>query len=175
MNKTTRNILIIVAVVLLVFGIAVAIYNIFKTEPIDANVENNNILDNANNGLENVINDILEENEVNEENIKNEENTEENNTTENTQASSSQGQESSSDEGNDNTSENQSTPGEQKAIELVKAEWKKEWGNLDDVSFNNVMIQGDGKYVVSVNDSKTTKVIHRYVVDTDTGLVEQKD
>ena len=36
-----------------------------------------------------------------------------------------------------NVIENQTTPGEQKAIELVKAEWKREWGSLDDVSFND--------------------------------------
>ena len=55
-----------------------------------------------------------------------------------------------------------------------KEQWKKEWGNLNDVSFNNESIQGDGKYVVSVNDSKTTKVVQRYVVDTVTGVVEEK-
>ena len=61
---------------------------------------------------------------------------------------------------------------EKKALELVKEEWKKEWGNLDDVSFNNESIRSDGKYIVSVNDSRTTRVIRRYVVDTITGVVE---
>ena len=54
----------------------------------------------------------------------------------------------------------------------MKEEWKKEWGNLDDVSFNNESIRSDGKYIVSVNDSRTTRVIRRYVVDTITGVVE---
>ena len=140
MNKTTKTVLIIAIIVLLIFGVALAVYNHFKAEPMDANTTGGgNVLDNANNGLENLINDILDE-----------ENEESANT------------------------ENQTTPGEQKAVELVKESWKKEWGNLNDVSFNNVMIQGDGKYVVSVNDSKTTKVIRRYVVDTVTGLVEEK-
>lgn len=171
MSKTTRNILIVVVIVLLIFGIILAVYNHFKLEPMNANVEKENILNDANTGLENLINDIFDEDKK--ENSNNEENTEKNNTVENAQATNTSSQEQSSNV--NNVIENQTTPGEQKAIELVKAEWKREWGSLDDVSFNNVMIQGDGKYVVSVNDSKTTKVIHRYVVDTITGLVEEKD
>lgn len=172
MSKTTRNILIVLVIVLLVFGIILAIYQNFKSEPIDANVEKDNILDDANTGLENLINGILDED--NEENKENTENTEDTNknATSHTQGTTTQNQgQSSKEEGN---SGNQTTPGEKKAVELAKAEWKKEWGNLDNVSFNNVMIQGDGKYVVSVNDSKTTKVICRYVVDTITGLVEEQ-
>ena len=70
--------------------------------------------------------------------------------------------------------ENQITPGEKKALEFVKTEWKKEWGSLEGVSFNNESIQSDGKYIVSVNDSKTTRVLRRYIVDTITGVVEEK-
>ena len=172
MNKTTKTVLIIAIIVLLIFGVALAVYNHFKAEPMDANTTGGgNVLDNANNGLENLINDILDE--ENEESANNEQNTDENNNTTNIQASNTQTQNQSSNNVGANT-ENQTTPGEQKAVELVKESWKKEWGNLNDVSFNNVMIQGDGKYVVSVNDSKTTKVIRRYVVDTVTGLVEEK-
>lgn len=174
MSKTTKNILIVLVIVLLVFGIILAIYQNFKSEPIDANVEKDNILDDANTGLENLINGILDEdNEENKENTENTEDTEDanKNATSNTQGTTTQNQGQSSKEENLG---NQTTPGEKKAIELAKAEWKKEWGNLDNVSFNNVMIQGDGKYVVSVNDSKTTKVICRYVVDTITGLVTEQ-
>ncbi len=171
MNKTTRNILIIVVIVLLAFGIILAVYNHFKTEPIDANMANENILDDANTGLDNIINDILDE-----DNVENAENEEEAKNTENektnTQASSSKTNTQSSK--NDNKVDLESTSGEKKAIELAKKEWKKEWGNLNDVSFNNVMVQGDGKYVVSVNDSTTTEVIRFYVVDIKTGIVEEK-
>ena len=175
MNKTTRNILIVVAIVLLIFGVILAIYSQFKSEPIDANIERDNILNDANTGLENLINDILEDNNENEEEANDSENTEKNNTTTNTQASNIHNEGQSSEETNANITENQTTPGEQRAIELVKSEWEKEWGSLEGVSFNNVMIRDDGKYEVSVNDSKTTKVIHRYIVDTNTGLVEERE
>lgn len=164
MNKTTRNIIVIVGIILLIFGIVLAIYSHLKTDPMDTNTTSGNVLDDANTGLENLLNNIL-----NEETINNEINAENKETT-NTQTTNTQSQGQSS----NNSSVNQSTPREKKAIELVKAEWKKEWGNLNDVSFNNEMIQGDGKYVVSVNDSKTTNVIRRYVVDTTTGVVEER-
>lgn len=173
MKKSTRNIIVAVIIALLVFGIAIALYGHFHTEPINANTVNNSILDDANTGLENFINDILDE-DNDTENTQNEENIENNNTTtKNTQTSSANTNTQSTTK-NNNVVENQTTPGEKKAVELAKEEWKKEWGSLDDVSFNNVMIQGDGKYVVSVNDSKTTKVICRYVVDTVTGVVEEQ-
>lgn len=169
MNKVTRNILIVAIIVLLVFGIIFIIYNKFKSEPIDANSEQENILTDANEGLDNLINNIFDENQ---ENVNNEEDA----SATDVEASNNNDAEKTDEEDKKNNNlENQTTPGEQKAIELVKEEWKKEWGDLDGVSFNNVMIQGDGKYVVSVNDSKTTKVIHRYVVDTGTGLVEEKE
>ena len=59
------------------------------------------------------------------------------------------------------------------AIKLAKEEWKKEWGSLDDVSFN-VSVQSDGKYGVTVYDTTTTQSIQFYIVDVDTGVVKEK-
>lgn len=167
MSKATKNILILVLIGLLVIGIAVAVYSHFKTEPMEANVSKENILDNANKGLENFINDIFDENDIgnSEQSVENKDNN---------QATSTTAPGVQNDVKEDNEIESQITPGEKKALELVKAEWKKVWGNLNGVSFNNESIQSDGKYVVSVNDSKTTRVIRRYVVDTITGVVEEK-
>lgn len=165
MNKSTKNIFIIIVIGLLILGIVIAVYGHFKTEPMDANTSKENILDDANSGLENFINDIFDEN-----NIENETN---NNEKENVQVNNTQTS-SKPNNSKDTSTDNQITPGEKKALELAKEEWKKEWGNLDDVSFNNESIQSDGKYIVSVNDSKTTRVIRRYVVDTITGVVEQQ-
>ncbi len=161
MSKITRNIIIVVVIALLAFGIALAVYNHFNSKPINANTQEDNILDDANTGLENLINNIL-----NDENTENEENIE-NNTETNTQI---QGQASSKNDEIDS----QTTPGEKKAIELAKEQWKKDGGSLNGVSFNNESIQGDGRYVVSVNNSKTTLVISRYIVDVITGLVEER-
>lgn len=169
MSKTTKRVLIVVVIALLVFAIALFIYNKFKTEPIDANTVKGNVLSDANEGLGNLIADILNEEETN--NIENTEDTEnvENKVT-NTQTSKPSNNQSSKED----IIDSQSTSGEKKAIELAKEEWKKKWGDLEDVSFNNVMIQGDGKYVVSVNDISTTTVIKFYVVDIVTGLVEER-
>lgn len=165
MNKSTKNIFTLIVIGLLILGIAIAVYSHFKTEPMDANTSKENILDDANSGLENFINDIFDENNIENETSNNEkENAQVNNTQTSNKPSVS-----------DNTSiDNQTTPGEKKALELVKEAWKKEWGNLNDVSFNNESIQSDGKYIVSVNDSQTTRVIRRYVVDTITGVVEEQ-
>lgn len=170
MSKTNRNILITIVVVLLIFGISIALYSHFKSEPMNANTENNDILDDANKGLENLINDILnEENEEYNENNENNENKEKPNVNEHNETNTE-----NTNKDDTNNVENQTTPGEKKALELVKKEWKKKWGDLAGVSFNNESIQSDGKYVISVNDSKTTRVIRRYIVDTYTGIVEEK-
>ena len=68
---------------------------------------------------------------------------------------------------------NQMTPKENKAINLVKDVWTKDWGNLDDVSFN-VSIQSDGKYYVTVYDTVTTHLIKGYIVDVNTEIVTEK-
>ena len=65
------------------------------------------------------------------------------------------------------------TPREEKAIELVKEEWKQNWGSLDGVSFN-VSVQNDGKYGVTVYDTTTTESIQFYIVDVDTEIVTEK-
>lgn len=165
MSKSTKNVFILIVIGLLILGIAIAVYSHFKTEPIDANTSKENILDDANSGLENFINEIFDENDIGNETT----------TTEKGNVQTNQTQTNSKPSNSGNTStDNQTTPGEKKALELAKDAWKKEWGNLNDVSFNNESIQGDGKYIVSVNDSKTTRVICRYVIDTITGVVEEQ-
>lgn len=169
MNKSTKNIFILIVIGLLILGIAIAVYGNLKTEPMDANTSKENILEDANSGLENFINDIFDENNI-ENDVEND-----TNTTKNESVQQNNAQASSKPSNSDDTStDNQTTPGEKKALELAKGEWKKEWGNLNDVSFNNESIQSDGKYIVSVNDKKTTRVIRRYVVDTVTGVVEEQ-
>lgn len=169
MSRTTKYIIITIIIILLVFSIILAVYNHMKAEPMDAEVTNGNILDDANTGLENLINDIFNEEDQEEE--KDEENVK--NSTTNTQVSNTQNSNKTTQEDN-NYVEEQNTPGEKKAIELVKAEWKKEWGDLEGVSFYDVTIQNDGKYVVCVRDSKTTNELKRYVIDTSTGVVQEK-
>ena len=158
MSKGTKSTLLIIAIILLIFGILCAVY-MNKTEPMNANAtDENELLQNADSGLDNMINDIFEE-PKNSENMA-EENKEENQNT------------SSNDDQNKINNDNVMTPKETRAVNLVKEEWKKKWGSLDDVSFN-VSIQNDGKYGVTVYDVTTTQTIKFYTVDVDTGIVKE--
>ena len=160
MSKGTKNTLVFIAIILLIFGILCAVYSNNKTEPIDANSADENILQNADAGLENMINDIFEEpkdeNKSNVEEPKEDSNSNSDTTTQ-----------------NEINNDNVMTPKETKAVNLVKEVWEKKWGTLDDVSFN-VSIQNDGKYGVTVYDVTTTQSIKFYIVDVDTGIVKER-
>ncbi len=158
MTKTTKNILITIIIVLVVFALICLGYQRFRAEPISTNnVEaKGNILPDPNQGLNNMLNDILDEN------VETEEKTEED-----------KGKDSTVSNKTEEDDENQMTPKESKAIKLVKDIWTKDWGNLDDVLFN-VSIQSDGKYFVTVYDTITTHLIKSYIVDVNTEIVTEK-
>lgn len=158
MGKTTKNFLVIIVItIVVIFALVCLGYQHFRFEPISANnVETKgNILPDPNQGLNNMLNEILDDNietEVKTEEKKNETTTASNDSVED---------------------KNQMTPKENKAINLVKDVWTKDWGNLDDVSFN-VSIQSDGKYYVTVYDMVTTHLIKGYIVDVSTEIVTEK-
>ena len=158
MGKTTKNFLVIIVIaIVVIFALVCLEYQHFRFEPISANnVEiKGNILPDPNQGLNNMLNEILDDNietEVKTEEKKNETTTASNDSVED---------------------KNQMTPKENKAINLVKDVWTKDWGNLDDVSFN-VSIQSDGKYYVTVYDMVTTHLIKGYIVDVSTEIVTEK-
>lgn len=158
MGKTTKNFLVIIVIaIVVIFALVCLEYQHFRFEPISANnVEaKGNILPDPNQGLNNMLNEILDDNietEVKTEEKKNETTTASNDSVED---------------------KNQMTPKENKAINLVKDVWTKDWGNLDDVSFN-VSIQSDGKYYVTVYDTVTTHLIKGYIVDVNTEIVTEK-
>ena len=158
MGKTTKNFLVIIVIaIVVIFALVCLEYQHFRFEPISANnVETKgNILPDPNQGLNNMLNEILDDNietEVKTEEKKNETTTASNDSVED---------------------KNQMTPKENKAINLVKDVWTKDWGNLDDVSFN-VTIQSDGKYYVTVYDMVTTHLIKGYIVDVSTEIVTEK-
>ena len=177
MSKGVRNTIIVIAIILVLFILIFVVYQQFQTEPMDANSTGENVLQDANTGLENMLNDIL--NEETNQNITNEE---EQQNQENSEAQSTQGQASqevnqssseSTDEEELTEDDNRMTPREEKAIELVQEEWEKNWGSLDSVSFN-VSVQNDGKYGVTVYDTRTTTYIEQYIVDVDTEIVTER-
>lgn len=158
MGKTTKNFLVIIVItIVVIFALVCLGYQHFRSEPISAdNVEaKGNILPDPNQGLNNMLNEILDNNvetEVKTEEKRNETTTASNDSVED---------------------KNQMTPKENKAVNLVKDVWTKDWGNLDDVSFN-VSIQSDGKYYVTVYDTVTTHLIKGYIVDVNTEIVTEK-
>lgn len=163
MSKNMRNALIMITIILLVFAIVCVAYQQFKSVPMSANNTKGNVLGDANTGLDNMLNEILKD-----------ENTEIENTVENKEESESNVESNTKvDDETEADEENQMTPRESKAIKLAKEEWKKEWGSLDDVSFN-VSVQSDGKYGVTVYDTTTTQSIQFYIVDVDTEIVKEK-
>jgi len=58
----------------------------------------------------------------------------------------------------------------QKAINIAK----KEWGEDDNVSFKIDEQSEDGKFVISVVDKNTTKVVFWYSVDVKNNTIEEK-
>lgn len=169
MDKKTRNIIIVIAIILLIFAILFAVYTHFKTEPMNANTQLSNNIPDANTGLENMINQILNE----EENTEVEQNKEENTNKNENQNSNQETNDKKNNEETPSEDDNRMTPKENKAINLVKEYWKKEWGSTDDVAFN-VSIQSDGKYGVTVYDVTTTQSIQFYIVDVEKGTVKER-
>lgn len=169
MDKKTRNIIIVIAIILLIFAILFAVYTHFKTEPMNANTQLSNNIPDANTGLENMLNQILNE----EENTEVEQNKEENTNKNENQNSNQETNDKKNNEETPSEDDNRMTPKENKAISLVKEYWKKEWGSTDDVAFN-VSIQSDGKYGVTVYDVTTTQSIQFYIVDVEKGTVKER-
>lgn len=176
MSKGTRNIILGVVAIILVFIIITIIYQQYGAKPINANETKGNVLSDANSGLDNMLNQIFgeeetdnkEENNVTNDIENNNQNTENALKPENTQSTNSN---------KENNNTEQTAPGmtqrESKAIELVKEEWKKQYGDLDGVSFN-VSIQSDGKYGVTVYNVVTTQTIKFFIVDVDTEVVRER-
>lgn len=59
---------------------------------------------------------------------------------------------------------------EDKAIELVK----KKWGSTEGVYFSNMAINSRGNYIVTVNDSITSKTLAFYEVDVENEMVKER-
>lgn len=161
MNKTVKNGLIFVLIAVIVFAIIWLAYDMFKKEPTDTNTIASNLAD-ENTGLDNIINDLFEnvvindviENEVKEDKTANK--VEENKVT-------------------DEETKREETTGsvtsrEEKAIELVKAEW----GGEDGVYFTNESIDSQGRYIVSVRDQASTNALAYFIVDINKELVTKK-
>lgn len=155
MSKTMKNSLTVIGIVAILFVIVYLVYDVVKTEPADANVADTNLVD-ENTGLDNIINELYEDisneietNTIDEEESKNE---------------------IEKEEDEDIATSETITSKQEKAIALVK----KEWGGEEGVYFLNDSVDSQGRYIVSVRDSKTTNVIVFFVVDVENELVTKR-
>ena len=158
MEKTAKRSVLIILIVILLFVIIWFVYDSLKKEPVNANSVTTNITD-KNSGLDNVINDLFEKADINEIDANLIGNTIDDNTNTTNETVTNTGSSTTS-----------VTSKEQKAVALVK----KTWGDTEGVYFSNMSIDNKGRYIVSVNDSKTTKTLAFFVVDVDKELVTKQ-
>ena len=162
MNKVDRNILIAIVTVIMLFSLVCVTYQRLKSKPIlsDNVIVKNDI--NSTTGLDEMLNEENKATNANE------------NTVTNTEANKVENNENKQDQKSDKQEDaEQMTTNEKKAIELAKEKWIDEWGNDKDVLFN-ISIQNNGKYLVTVYDTKSTKLITGYIVDVNTEIVNEK-
>lgn len=154
MYKMIKNGILVIAIVAVLLGVVWFVYDIVKTEPVDANSTDTNLAD-ENKGLDNLINELFTNVETNQ--------LVENDSVENEEESKNKTKE-------DSIVSSSVTSKEEKAIELVK----EEWGGTDGVYFSNESIDSQGRYIVSVRDRGTTNSLAFFIVDVNTGLVTKQ-
>ena len=172
MSKGAKSFLVIVVIVLLVLGIVWAVYENYKTEP--ANINATTDLPDENKGIDNIINDFVENEMIN---TVEEANVVEDTTTDNEKVS---GNNSNSNENSDSSSsgnssevvEGTSTSREERAIELAKEYYEEEYGNSDDLYFSYEGVNGAGKHIVRASSNAVNVAF--LIVDLNTGLVTEK-
>ena len=172
MSKGGKSFFIVVVIVLLVLGIVWAVYENYKTEP--ANINATTDLPDENKGIDNIINDFVENEIVN---TVEEANVVEDTTTDNEKVS---GNNSNSNENSDSSSsgnssevvEGTSTSREERAIELAKEYYEEEYGNSDDLYFSYEGVNGEGKHIVRASSNAVNVAF--LIVDLNTGLVTEK-
>lgn len=151
MNRETKIVIILVIILAVVCGVI-----FFNKQENKSQVTNSNTVLNetAQNVTEEILNQVENTNTFEENNDKKEDNT---NTIENNSS-------------NTNSSEKTSENDSDRAIEMVK----NEWGKDDNVTFKIDEQTEDGKYVVCVMETSTTRVIMWYNVDVKNNTIEEK-
>ncbi len=172
MSKGSKSFLVIVVIVLLVLGIVWAVYENYKTEP--ANINATTDLPDENKGIDNIINDFVENEMIN---TVEEANVVEDTTTDNEEVSannsnSNENSDSSSSGNSSEVVEGTSTSREERAIELAKEYYEEEYGNSDDLYFSYEGVNGEGKHIVRASSNAVNVAF--LIVDLNTGLVTEK-
>ena len=152
MSNGAKKILIVIVVALLALAIIWVIYEANKPEPASVNVATE--LPNENKGIDNIINDFVE-NEVTNETDK----------------------EIVNEDSKDNNTSSELMPGtnesrKERAVELAKEYYEEKYGSSEGIYFRCDSVYKDGRYlVIAGKDAKTVAFLY---VDLRTELVEER-
>lgn len=170
MSKSTKKILGIVVIVILILAIVWMVYENMKPGP--ASVHTTNQLLDENKGIDNIINDLFENEAVNEET----------NITTNEIANETVNEDEKVDNETVNNKENNSTSEtvegttlsrEEKAVEIAKEYYKEKYGSTDGIYFSCEEVNGDGRYIVRAGSAGT--INNKFLlVNLDTEVVTEK-
>ena len=164
MSKGAKRFLIVIVVAIVVLAIIWIVYEANKPEPASINAATE--LPAENKGIDNIINDFVE-NEVVSEEDKNA----------NEDATAGEKEEVVTDTNSGNSS-SELMPGtnesrEERAVELAKEYYEEEYGSLDGIYFRCDSVYKDGRYVVTVTSGPNETLAFLYV-DLRTELVEER-
>lgn len=164
MSKGAKRFLIVIVVAIVVLAIIWIVYEANKPEPASINTATE--LPDENKGIDNIINDFVE-NEVVSEEDKNA----------NEDATAGEKEEVVTDTNSGNSS-SELMPGtnesrEERAVELAKEYYEEEYGSLDGIYFRCDSVYKDGRYVVTVTSGPNETLAFLYV-DLRTELVEER-
>ena len=164
MSKGAKRFLIVIVVAIVVLAIIWIVYEANKPEPASINAATE--LPDENKGIDNIINDFVENEVVSEE----DENA-------NEDATAGEKEEVVTDTNSGNSS-SELMPGtnesrEERAVELAKEYYEEEYGSLDGIYYRCDSVYKDGRYVVTVTSGPNETLAFLYV-DLRTELVEER-
>lgn len=164
MSKGAKRFLIVIVIAIVVLAIIWIVYEANKPEPASINAATE--LPDENKGIDNIINDFVENEVVSEE----DENA-------NEDATAGEKEEEETDTNSRNSS-SELMPGtnesrEERAVELAKEYYEEEYGSLDGIYFRCDSVYKDGRYVVTVTSGPNETLAFLYV-DLRTELVEER-
>lgn len=164
MSKGAKRFLIVIVIAVVVLAIIWIVYEANKPEPASINAATE--LPDENKGIDNIINDFVENEVVSEE---------DENANEDATAGEKEEEETDTNSGN---SSSELMPGtnesrEERAVELAKEYYEEEYGSLDGIYFRCDSVYKDGRYVVTVTSGPNETLAFLYV-DLRTELVEER-
>lgn len=158
MEKNTKIIIAVLVIALIILGIVISVNKNKAVQTDNKNTINqSNEVQNVVNWIKNEVNDVQNniENTIPENNVEN---------------IIDNAQDNSNNSIQENETSNKEEDNNQKAIDMVKSDW----GEDESVNFKIDEQSEDGKYVISVVDKNTTKVLVWYDVDIKNNTIQER-